>query len=395
MFSKKFFGQNMNRAARKFLIAFIITVLVCECISRYHIYNSFQTNFFRPGRVIYSFYPELLPLPGRLDSSQINILILGGSAVAENFCQLKKRIENEKEISGRKVHVFNLARIAHNSFDSKIKFKYLKHLGFDYVFVYDGINDTRTNNCPDDVFKEDYSHIHFYSQVNIFERHSEINYFTLPFLLDYYWNELKIKTGWKKIIPKEYLVMNEKIMPPELVAQADTPGTEGFKARKIIKRYQDKIMYKYGGNEHDGFVFVTVDTLWWREGKKIKSAKSFNNNLFYIYQTKPATTKLILTEYAWYQPEGYSLTKFLYEKMDYSEQHFPTEMYGKPEYVVQGLVTHNKIIDSFAKSNTDIVYFNFNDSIPHNGIYFNDICHLADSGQALLSSLIINKIKKH
>jgi hypothetical protein len=367
------------------LLIFLITVALCECVSRYFIKRDFGTPFWHPSKIIYTFYPELLSLPAQLDSGSINLLILGGSAITDTLCHTSENIKRELANSGKPINVFNLAQFAHTTFDSRVKFSYCKKMNFDYVFVYDGINDTRANNCPAAVFCDNYSHIHFYSQVNIFERHPEINFFTLPFLLDYYWNEWKIKTGRKKTIPKEYFVMNEKMMDLTAIIQADTPGTEGYNARQIIKQHQDKVM---GSN------LVRVDSLWWEEGAKVKSAKSFRNNLTNIYQSKKPKTKLILTSYAWYQPEDYTLHRFLYEKMDYAEQRWPTEQYGKPEHVANGIKTHNKIIDSIASQHPEIIYFSFNDSVLHSGIYFNDICHLADSGQLLLGRILANRIRK-
>ena len=99
-----------------------------------------------------------------------------------------------------------------------------------------------------------------------------------------------------------------------------------------------------------------------------------------------------MTDYAWYQPTDYTLQKFLYQKLDYAEQRWPTEMYGKAENVCKGLKAHNLIIDSLVIDHSDIIYFNFNDSIPHTATYFNDICHLTDSGQILLSHILAQKI---
>ena len=165
--------------------------------------------------------------------------------------------------------------------------------------------------------------------------------------------------------------------------QIDT-GAENIKAiNRFFAANQDKIV---------GTDLVQIDSLWWSEGSKIKSANSFRSNIEKIYSSKPPKTTLILTDYAWYQCADYSLHKFLYDTLDYAEQRWPTEIYGRPDNVVKGIKTHNSIIDSLVKKQADILYFNFNDSIPHNKNYFNDICHLADSGQTLVADMLVNTI---
>lgn len=364
-----------------------ITLLLCEVVSRLFISHHFRIPFWQPQRIIYSFYPELENLPTQLNSAQINVLILGGSAVSEAFTDIAACVTRQLKSENKTIAVYNLAQIAHTSFDSRVKFKHCGHLGFNYVFVYDNINDTRLNNCPSSVFKSDYSHVHFYSQIVIFEKHAELRFFTLPFLVDFYWNELKIKTGLKKIIPREYFVMNEKLLPPSQQLGADTANKELLKAKQLIDTYHDRIMYK-----DKSAAFTNVDSLWWHEGATVKTTGSLYNNLLFIYNTKPASSTLILCDYAWYNAPNYSLHKFLYDTLDYREQRFPTEIYGQPDNVVKGLKKHNAIIDSIARAHHDIVYFNFNDSIPHNAGYFNDICHLTDSGQALLCTLLVQNI---
>lgn len=376
----------MKKQMRSFFLIAIITLTICELISRFFVSRVFHCPYWQSSAAIHAFYPELLSLPARLEKDKINILILGGSAITDTLCHTSKNVAKGLMEKGIAANVYNLAQFAHNTQDARVKFRHCKDLGFDYVFVYNAINDTRTNNCPDNIFRRDYSHILFYSQVNILERHPEMGYVTLPFVLDYCWNELAIKAHIKQVIPKEYFVINPKLMGINSKEQIDS-GAENIKAiNKFFASNQDKIV---------GTDLVQVDSLWWSEGSKIKSANSFRANIENIYSSKPKSTTLILTDYAWYQCADYSLHKFLYDTLDYAEQRWPTEIYGRPDNVVKGIKTHNRIIDSLVNKYQDILYFNFNDSIPHNKNYFNDICHLADSGQILVSNILVNKISVH
>ena len=375
--------RNINVRLTGFAIVFFVTLFLCEMVSRYFVSKNFNTPFWKPSTIIFNYYPELLSLPSRLDTSKINILILGGSAITDTLCHISQNLKREFGVQSDQVNIYNLARFAHTTLDTKIKFDHCENLGFDYVLPYDGINDTRSNNCPDNIFDKDYSHIQFYSQVNVFQRHPEIKYFVLPFVIDYYWNEFKIKAGYKKLIPQEYIVVNWKLIGSDTISEANSSKENIRAIRAFVDKNKDQIF---------GSDLLKVDSAWWSEGRNIKSKQSFRSNLEFVYQTKPQKTNLVMTDYAWYQPLDYTLLKFLNQKLDYAEQRWPTELYGKAENVCSGVTVHNKIIDSMVLEHPDIIYFNFNDSIPHTGYYFNDICHLADSGQILLSHILAQKI---
>ena len=93
----------------------------------------------------------------------VNILLLGGSVLwgAGN----QHRLEHTFDYP---LHVYNMAQTGHSSLDSLNKYLWLSRRGytFDYVIFYHGINETRANNAPPDVFSEDYDHYSFYRLTN-------------------------------------------------------------------------------------------------------------------------------------------------------------------------------------------------------------------------------------
>ena len=63
---------------------------------------------------------------------------------------------------GDRVRVFNLAKSAHTTRDSSLKYSRLKDKHFDLIIVYHGINDCRMNCIPKEDFRDDYSHCAWY-----------------------------------------------------------------------------------------------------------------------------------------------------------------------------------------------------------------------------------------
>lgn len=371
------------------LVNLAIILLMAEMIVRVYGVLVYKVDFFKQQNVIGYYYPELRPfLNGKIknrDTTELRILVLGGSAATNTLCNIEANVESSVATKGKKTNVYSLARYAQNSLDAKTKYELLKDYYFDYVFFYEGINDNRANNCPNNIFKQDYSHIEFYNDVRVVLKHEELSFVALPFYLDLLYNRLATVTGLKQFIPKEYFVLNQKLLESELLRQKDSVGTPGWNLFNEIKNRPDKIVTL---SMHD------IDTNWVKEGSDVKSAKPYYNNVQAIENLSAKKgEKLILAAYAYYLPRDYSLSKFLYEKMDYSEQRWPVEIYGKPANVLKGLALHNGIIKQIADNNPNILYINFDSIIPHSGLYFNDICHLSPQGCSMLCEQLSVKIE--
>lgn len=315
--------------------------------------QSWDIPFFKMDKLIWHFYPEIKQLEKDYNESkaQLKILVLGGSVVnSKVYCDLSQKLPKslrDNLDSNISVQVFSLGQNGHTSLDSKNKLNEIQHLHFDYVFFYHGINDSRANNIPNVYFDMDYNHFAYYKLVNIINGHPEKKIIVSPFAIHYIYNQLVQIILPKPQVPPFYIVLGETV----------------------------------------------EDSLYWDQGDQIKTKKSFQKNLNSIYASVKSTgrTKLILFSYAYYHPENYSLSSFVKKELDYAEQKWPTEIYGRPENVVKAIQAHNEILISY-KNRSNVLWYDFNTVIPKNAQYFNDICHLTDNGCEWMSDILANII---
>lgn len=348
----------MRRKLKNGLLMTGILLLISEIVLRIYFSLSIDIPIFRSDLLILKYYPELRPyLAGEelRDKSFPRILILGGSAVHTSFCNLDEQINFKENRSNRKKFaVDTIAQYAQNSLDSWYKYKLLSKFHFKYVLFYHGINDTRTNNCPGDMFDENYRHISFYNELFILFRHPEIKITLVPWFLDYLLQKIKELTGLHKTIPKEYNVME-------------------FYFSKTAKE----------------------DPLW-KYGNEIKSKQTFSRNLNNILElASQKGDSVFVISYASFQPENYSLKKFIDKELGYTEHKWPTELYGSPPNVLAGIEAHNQIGRALAKQFPIARHVEFADSLSKEGKYFFDICHLTPEGCNELGEKILRHLFLH
>jgi hypothetical protein len=389
--------MNKRQLIKVILVNLAVTIFLseigCRIIGSFFL---FQIPFLRQDFVILSYSPDLYPFVLHeiplIDTNEIRVLILGGSAVTNTLCQLEERLNEglyEKDVN-IKFKIFNLSRFAHNTLDSRIKMEYLSGYHFDYIFVYDGINDTRANNCPAEVFKKDYSHIQFYNELQTIRRHPEIKYFSLPFYVDWVWQRLRMKTGMQQIISREYFVLDESLLDADVLSQKDSVGGAAWQLINTIEKNHGEIV-GLGSS-----AMKKINQEWFAEGREIKSAESFRENYTAIIQgAEKMRATLIFSSYAHYLPADYSLANFLNKKLDYKEQRWPAEIYGNPANVAKGINVYNEIIKELVRQNQQIIFIDFAKAIPHNKEYFNDICHLTENGCQLLADSLVKAIQSN
>lgn len=334
---------------RKVILVIIASFLLLECSSRFYFYFSRGVPFFDMDKMIYVYYPELKGVEEEFykDTSKYKLLVLGGSVVtADLYCDLGQEFLDKslwKDSIVPSLKVFSLAKAGHTSLDSKIKSEFLSALPFDFVVFYHGINDSRANNIPPEHFNIDYKHFAFYDEVELCVIHKEKKWTILPFTFDFIGLKLKYFFSDSPKVPPYYIVIGDKVL----------------------------------------------DNKNWEYGEDVKTKASFKRNIQIIQndwkQSKDHT--LILLTFAYYHPENYSLKNFTDKKLDYKEQKWPTEIYGNPENVVKAIQVHNEVTKSF-KGSPNTVVIDFNPLVPRSKLYFNDICHLTDSGCALMASTI-------
>jgi len=152
-----------ERKGEAILLAFssLLALITLEIGSRALYAHDEKLPFFFPPE--YLVYPPLYHAMRDYDPNARNVLLLGGSVMYG----AGRGGVMEKEL-GPPWRVYNLAQNAQCSLDALTKCRWLDDHGykFDYVLFYEAINETRLNNAPHDVFREDYTHYLFYRLVH-------------------------------------------------------------------------------------------------------------------------------------------------------------------------------------------------------------------------------------
>ncbi len=295
-----------------------------------HLYNA-------PRRLIQVFYPEFKTVLRNdiLDyDADYKILLLGGSSVMPQWGAveqvLRERLTNK---TGRPVRIDNLGGEGHTTRDSLIKYRQLKRHRYDLVIVYDGINDCRTNNCPPETFRPDYSHYAWYYLVNREERIGPRRISVIPFTIDY----ARVRLFGGSFQP------------------VDMPKSD---------------MVRYGA--------------------EIKSRGPFKENLREICKIAAERNEpVVLMTFAAWTPPNYSHELFARKMLDYTLHTVATQLWGAPPFVAKGIGEHNEAVRELVRELrvgtpagpvSRVLFVDQANLIPGEGRYYNDICHLTVAG---------------
>ncbi len=295
-----------------------------------------------PKRIINSFYyPELKTVDNSTEEDSFRILILSGSAFHKNFGKVETcLLDGLNKKTHKKIKIFNLAMPAQTSRDSFFKYEYLKDKPFDLVIFYHGLNEARANNCPDSMFREDYSHYSWYRLVNRKTRYENNRFFVTPFVLDYIFQNAKDRFLKTQYVPKH------------------APKEE-----------------------------------WMDYGNKIKTAEPFKENLTSILEiAKTKNETVLLLTYAYYIPADYSLSKFKAKALDYQAHGYPIEIWGKPENAEKAIQAHNQVVRELAVQYPYDLFLDQEKLMAKNGKYYDDICHFSPKGSKKFADNITGAI---
>ncbi|MBI1314984.1 hypothetical protein GC176_27140 [bacterium] len=108
------------------------------------------------------FEDEIVNAAPSLNDDRIDILLLGGSVMEQTWPYFQKYFAAH----GIDGEVYNVARAAHNSRDSALKYTQIADKPFDYVLVYNGINDVPMNYIPDADFSLEYKHCGWFNALD-------------------------------------------------------------------------------------------------------------------------------------------------------------------------------------------------------------------------------------
>lgn len=321
-----------------------------------------------------AFYPEVTPVEEAdvaADDGYFDILLVAGSVLDKevSYIQgvLEHRLGAEPQATSKRytgdearhlskflyratvfesplpVRVFNISMGGHNSRDSFYKYRRVADKKFDLVILYHGINDTRANNCPPEVFRADYSHYTWYRTVNAVERGPALGVFVFPLTWKIGFIALQDKLGWGKYMQR------------------------------------NKVTYRD----------------WVIHGGDIKSAEPFRANMKGILDlARENETPVLMMTFCYYVAEGYTDEKYMNGKLDYAGRFLPLEKYwGNPEHVTEGIEVHNAIVRELARGRDGVMLVDQRRDFPAEGRYFYDVCHLTTDGDLLFVDNMMRRIE--
>ncbi len=203
-------ASKARRRGWVFKVALLLSILVVggELVCRAFWMLERKAPLLARRSLWYAYYPQLRTTgvenaaASRMQDTY-DILILGGSTISQDYGPIGNALADglQKRL-GKPVRLFNLAFPAHNSRDSLLKYRGLADQHFDLVVVYDGINDTRMNNAPPGMFRDDYSHCHWYQCVNRLDAHPVLCQSALPFTLQFAAERIGHTTGLVWTVPR-------------------------------------------------------------------------------------------------------------------------------------------------------------------------------------------------
>ena len=295
-----------------------------------------------PARMHAPLYPRLAWVEQQWvgEDDLYDVLILGGSVVSDGFGSVGAQLAEELTARhGVRVRVHNVGARAHTSRDSLLKYRRLWRQKFDLVIVYHGINEVRTNNCPPEMFRADYTHYAWYQAVEQAE-------------------------GWS----------NKYTAVPFTVARALSEAAIAAGSVEVVPTHEPK-------------------AAWLDYGAELKSVPSFRANLEEICEVAAGRGEpVLLGTFATHVADGYDRQRFHKLELDYTTHFCPIELWGRPDNVIAGVAAHNAVLPDLAASFDHVGLAETAEKLPKGKRWFNDVCHLTHVGCRELAVLLADAV---
>ncbi len=280
-----------------------------------------------------SFYPELYRsglMEAKLgpDDGHYDVLLLGASVLEQTAPRLEQELRREL---GDRLRLFNVSRAAHTSRDSFLKFSHLGNRHLDLVIFYHGINDARMNRCPDEAFREDYTHVSFYRAFQARLAAGRIR------LTDFVHNGL---------------------------AEAKPSGSND----QLSKLYSARVKTA-GAFQHNLEPIVQA--------------------------TEERHCPIVLMTFAYHIPPNYTDEAFRARRLDYGASVTACEvsLWGTPGGVKAAIDAHNQVIREVASRHKNVIFIDQKATMPTDGRHFIDPCHLTPQGTDLFVRHVIDALR--
>ncbi len=266
------------------------------------------------------YFPELMQ-SGVLEADlapnddSFDVLMLGASVLEQVSTQVEDQLRDQ---IGNRLRVFHLPKAAHTTRDSLLKHSLLNDKHFDLIVIYHGINDARMNCCPDEDFKDDYTHCRRYHSL---KRRVAAGTLTFPDLLGDQFGGL-IPLGQPEKEMREF--------------------GRTIKTERPFRQNLEEIVSQAQSNDQP----------------------------------------VLLMTFANYIPENYTLDRFSRHELDYGGKGgLPAEVWGKAEHVKTAITSHNQIIRDLAKQYDNVLFLDMQEFLSGKPELFSDPCHLTRQGQ--------------
>lgn len=331
--------------SKKLLGYFIILALILgslELTSRAFLALRYSSTFFHPSRIIYNYYPMVEAIKTNYQNDELpKVLVLSSSALTPEWGNFAKHFEEYLNNKKTTWQVYNAAGVGFSSRDNLNTLKLLEDLHFDQVIFYNGINDVRLNNCPPELFDDQYRHISWSNETYTILKHNEMDIFTLPFFLDYQYQLLKAKYCSDCFIAKNY--------------------------------HEQEAWQDYGDN--------------------FQSLASFRKNVEAVIASKSPETILHLVSFATYIPEDYTFEQFAEHQLDYNfhENSREVEVWGYPKNVEAYMLNANQELESLEDPSAEVYFHDIRPELKQAN-YFADVCHFSAPGINELARLMSDSV---
>ncbi len=320
--------QSKKRRKRflKLLFVGMCVLLLLEVSARLFCWYRYDVSPLHPDELLWVMYPGLQAVDGvqiTKSDGQFDIALIGASVLQQVY-HSKKLQATLADRYGGQTRLFGFTHGGMTSLDSLFQLQLLEDKPFDLIVLCQSINELRLNNCPDDVFRADYSHL---DRLRIYRQRVEGGSFNfaLPIL----------REGIRKALVKE-------------------PWSESVSSENLAMA---------------------------AHGARIKTGPSLEANLRAIIRlARERETRVILMTFPYYLPPDYTREKYEAARLDYDEETFaPVEYWGLPSNIVKGLEAHNEVIRRVG-TEEGVVFIDQAARIPQRGDLFRDICHYSEAG---------------
>ena len=333
---------------KKALLLVLVNVLIIEVFLRVAMKVTKEYNFWLPRYSMYNF--ELQEIK-EYKEADFNILILGGSAISNVLpAKVGTVLEDtlKAQFKGKNIRVTNLAYPGRTSRDMDVVTDFLtpeQQKSFDAIIYYESINDSRFNCIPAEAFRLDYSHSHWYQEVNLMKKHKEMNFTIIPFVIELFKERLEEKSG-KRIMLNDDMDIAKDLMPY---------GSE-LKTDKSFRKNVNGILTKFKGNKN---IYLLQYHTYYPEPLFDHKNLEFHKERTFFKATGPATT---------------------------------TGAWGFPENVVMTVNAHNAILENLSTSSKNTSYVKTDSLLgPLHDEYF-DNCHFTDKAGKVFAQYIAENI---